>query len=334
MNTRTATTDATRDRTVGDEIDTRIKNDAGQDDQTQETGGTGDRDDDVAEVEGRARRLGWTPQDQFRGPKANWLPADQFVDKVEGEVPVMRERLRFQDDEIKKRDRQITELNGLFEEQSTLLRELVKKTRTGEQRDYESQRRAIKNRISEAAKSADLAAHAAAMEELEELEKNRPTVEPERQPASKPNGDDTDEQPPPRRRDDRRPDGQRQQQHPQVSQDVEQWVGENPWFNTDRVANSAAVTLHGQNIANGMSEADSLVDVRAEIERRFPEHFENGLRKAPAAVRTPSPPPRRQRTGKTYDDLPADAKAQCDQYCRTIKGYTREEYVKDYQWEK
>ena len=34
--------------------------------------------------------------------------------------------------------------------------------------------------------------------------------------------------------------------------------------------------------------------------------------------------------GKTYNDLPSDAKIECDRFVATIKGYTREKYVTDY----
>ena len=35
---------------------------------------------------------------------------------------------------------------------------------------------------------------------------------------------------------------------------------------------------------------------------------------------------------KGYADLPADAKRQCDRFVKTIPGFTREQYVKDFQW--
>src|SRR3990167_11350041 len=61
------------------------------------------QDETSPEIEAVARRLGWRPEDQFKG-KGQWLPPGPYVEKVNTEIPVMRERLRYQDDQIAKRE--------------------------------------------------------------------------------------------------------------------------------------------------------------------------------------------------------------------------------------
>jgi hypothetical protein len=34
--------------------------------------------------------------------------------------------------------------------------------------------------------------------------------------------------------------------------------------------------------------------------------------------------------GKSYSDLPPDAKAMCDDFVKRVPGFTRDRYVKDY----
>jgi hypothetical protein len=34
-----------------------------------------------------------------------------------------------------------------------------------------------------------------------------------------------------------------------------------------------------------------------------------------------------------YDNLPSDAKKECDRFVREIKGFTREKYCEDFAWE-
>lgn len=268
--------------------------------------------------EARARRMGWRPESEYRGSPNAWLPADAFLEKVQNEVPVLRERNRYLDDRVQSQDRRQAEMQATINEQGEALREMLARTRNADQRTFEDKRNDIKRRMREATANADVAAHAAAEADLDTLDRQRQPAPQQQQQQERPRPVAQQEQPAPQ---------------PQVSPTIQQWIRDNDWFNKVPKLNVLAVTAHGENIQNGMSEADSLDAVRSEIERRFPEHFENARRSAAPSVRTPaSANGGKKPAGKTVHDLPQEAKDALARLKRLIPGYKDEEYLKDYQW--
>ena len=72
-------------------------------------------------------------------------------------------------------------------------------------------------------------------------------------------------------------------------------------------------------------------EVKKEVELRFPDRFENKRRKEPTVVVGDGEPP--VKPGKqTFSNLPKDAQESCNQFIKEIPGYTKEQYLKDYQW--
>ncbi len=116
---------------------------------------------------------------------------------------------------------------------------------------------------------------------------------------------------------------------PQDDEDAfEEWKAANPWFEKDEALQAAAIGI-GEKIKNDFPDP---VKQRAEIAKRvkaaFPEKFTNPRRSQPSAVEGAGSAPRT--TGKSFADLPPDAKAICLEFERDIKGFKRDQYVKDY----
>ena len=89
---------------------------------------------------------------------------------MEKEAPVLRERLRHQDAEIKKRDTQIGEFRSKFDEQGALIRELLETSKAAETRGYTRAKDDIETRRKEAVANADVEAFQAAERALELLD--------------------------------------------------------------------------------------------------------------------------------------------------------------------
>ncbi len=120
---------------------------------------------------------------------------------------------------------------------------------------------------------------------------------------------------------------------PKIDPVVLQWTeDEGNWFKTNAVMRQFAIAFHGDLLQQNpsLSMEENLALTKAEVQKRFPEKFENPARKQAAAVSEPSTSGPRKSNGKTYADLPAEAKAACDRYVKTIPNYKREEYVKTY----
>ena len=57
------------------------------------------------------------------------------------------------------------------------------------------------------------------------------------------------------------------------------------------------------------------------------------IQKETPAVAKPGVPASKK-TGKTYDDLSDHDKSECERFERLIPGFTKEQFVKEYQWDK
>lgn len=167
-----------------------------------------------------------------------------------------------------------------------------------EQRAYERAARDIQERLDQAAASGDVQGVRDATAELVDLNK-------EAQTAPKPADPATDEH-------------------------YEAWVEANSsWFQKDKAMTAATVAIANEVEAElGLTTGKRFyAEVTQRVKEAFPHKFTNPNRAAPAAVEGHTPPRPR---GKSFSDLPADAQAMCAQFERDIKGFKREQYVKDY----
>lgn len=125
-----------------------------------------------------------------------------------------------------------------------------------------------------------------------------------------------------------------QRQQPQQTDPVfEQWKSENEWIDKDPELRSFAISV-GNHLGvtkpwlNGRAFLD---EAKRLVQQQYPEKFGNPKRNTVSAVESSAPPPPKRKE-KTFSDLPADAKAQCQRFERTIPGFTKEQYLKDFDW--
>lgn len=262
---------------------------------------------DVAQngdIEATARRMGWRPKTEFKGDESKWVDADSFVAKVQDEVPVLKRTLRDM-------DQKFARLEKKFEEQTQVLTDFRDFASRGEQRSYERALAELKSKRDIAVASADTAGFNSVQAEIEKLNvETKPTTTARVE----------------------RTDTQVQQTPPR---EITDWIADNPWYNNDTVLHNAAKGFDQQILKDspGMSIAERLAAVKSEVQKRWPEKFGNTRRDAAGAVLTPGASSNGRKPAKSYDNLPAEAKKACDKFVKTIKGFTREQYVKDYAWD-
>jgi hypothetical protein len=260
--------------------------------------------------------MGWRPETEWSGPEnrkpAKFLSADEYIERVQTEVPVLRERLRFYDDQVVKSTKKVEELSGTINEQGVALKELLARSKAAEQKGYE---RAIIEKQAEmraAVASADTAAYARAEAEARALWQAANT-------AAKPAAQPQPQQPP----------------APQVHPEVEAWIGRNQWFTRDKVLNVAATETHEAVTREmpGASESERLAETERRIKAEFPHKFgANPRRDAPGAVGTPSGERSAQKKGKSASDLPEDARRELDRFKKLIPGFTDKDFLDSYEW--
>lgn len=260
-------------------------------------------------IEETARRMGWRPKEEYRGDPDKWRPAEDFVERGLNELPVLRDRYRALDERYAK---DVGDLKSQVKEMGEVLAEFREFSSKSEERAYQRALRELVEKRDAAVMHADTETFKATQAEIEALN------ESVKKPAPKP-------------KEETKPQEQPSSQ-PQVDPYTQQWVTENPWFNASPMLQGAAIGIHNELLRNepGLSLRENLAKVRAEVAKRFPEKFENERRAAPSAVSEGGRAEMGRKKGKTYNDLPPDAKAACDRFTKTIKGFTREDYVKQY----
>lgn len=286
-------------------------------------GGEGGDDTAAAEaaaVEERARRLGWVPKEEFKGDQKRHMSAQEYIDRGEQLLPIMIQRNRTLDDQLGQATKDLRDTKSKLDEALAGFSELREFASKAEERAYKRARKELEEKRDAAVAAADVPAHAQAIKEIEELDASvtpAPATKPKaEEPGAKPAAEKTDGA-------------------PQLSKAVTDFVAANPWFNRDRVLNAAAIdTLDAVNAETpDMPEADKYAEVARRVKAEFPERFGNPRRAAPAAVRTPSPPADSKKKGRTFDDLPKDAKAAWERFNKLDPKFTKEDYVKHYDWE-
>lgn len=254
-------------------------------------------------IETEARDYGWAPKENFKGPAERWRPADEYVEwaKQSGRLP------RGEFDKVVKAlpviKQENEQLKAKLAEVSDTLNQFVEFSTKAEERAFNRAKAELEAKVEAAANNADPAAAKAAMAELAALKPEPPKPKVETKPA--------------------------------VALDpvIQDWLGKETWYSDpkNRSLNAFATELFDE--LSGMPTDKRLEEVKRRTVEKFPEKFGiNPAREGAAAVATPRGEAPRRKTGKTYEDLPAEAKKACDKFVKQIPGYTRDKYVKDYDW--
>lgn len=249
-------------------------------------------------TEERAREMGWRPKEEWEGDTSNWMEAEKFVER--------QDRLKERADGIAKAE--IHRLNSQLAELKDTISDFRDHHTKVEQRAYERALKDLKVKQRAAVEDGNAEAFDQVEREIADLQKD---VE---KPAEKKVG---------------------------VNPDFNAWQSENTWYSGDPLedpdfvemtdfADKTANALHARHPElTGRAFYDKVGEV---VKRRFAEKFENPRRRQVAAVEGAGDTTTR-RKGKTYADLPAEAKSACDKFVKAGLFKTRDEYVKEYEWE-
>ena len=120
-------------------------------------------------------------------------------------------------------------------------------------------------------------------------------------------------------------------QQPQIDPVAKIWLDANPWYETNAKLAVHADGLADRLVAQGYTGQAYFDELTKQIHDAFPEEFGNKNRSKPSSVEsaTPSSPSSK----RTFDSLPADAKEAYAQFKRDIPGFTKQQFVDQYEWE-
>jgi len=253
-------------------------------------------DESSDEERDRASRMGWSDKEHFRGDPERWVTAKQFLEKGETMLPVLKERLRKQDQDLmgmRQELHKVVQTQGEFERQ----------TRERIEAEFNERKR-------KAVEEADTDAYDKAHQDEAKWRQEAQT-QPAAQPGAAPTG------------------------QADVDPIYQSWEDANPWVKTDtelaEFANDiGAVIATRQPHLRGT--ATLLDQVAQRVKKAYPDKFTNPNRGGKPDLEGGAGPTSGGNTGRKqgYGDLPSAAKAKCDQYVAQGWVKSREEYCTTY----
>lgn len=266
-------------------------------------------DDDAVAIEERARHMGWVEKERFRGPEDKWVDAATFVKRGEEILPIIQSQNRKLQEATDNLRRELAEqIKGNKE-----LRESIGALNAFHEENLKEQvarvRAELKDQLRDARKDGDVDKQMELEEKLENLKEKEKKVPTTTQATA------TSTSTPPTT---------------EVKDAAfEAWRAqpENAWFGTDRKRTALAIEIGNEVAAERVAAhkgADNLPTAAfyAEVAKRVNEFF--GEKQAPRADKVSGARTTRSSTdpnaAKTYDDLPAEAKAVCAKQAEKLVG--------------
>lgn len=258
---------------------------------------------DQRQVEAEARELGWVPKERFRGAPERWTDAQEFLDHGKTYIPHLQSvnrKLSAEMQAIKQQNEDYARRQKLLETSVATLQASVE---TSVQGDLNAQEADLSEQIKAARKDGDF-------DTEESLRDKRDAIRQKlREPAKKSVDSSTTTV-------------QTPVANIMESPEFKQFERDNPWFQEDTVMAAASIavmaTLNKTPQAATMSLAQKFAHVETEVKKRF------GLNSRPVTSKVEGarnePGGGGDTSGKSYMDLPSDAKAACDLDGRRVTG--------------
>jgi len=248
-------------------------------------------------VEQEARTLGWVPQEEFKGDPNRWVDADTFVERGHTVMPILRKNNERLETLVKQQAEELNKMKNLFSASQESITELQKVHADATKAAVEKARREVMAELKQAKIDGDVDREIALQEELQELKNQASAPTPQAPQAAVP--------------------AQQEQMHP----DLAAWMSENTWFGTDQRKTQKAMGI--AQVLRSDPENDNLQGraffdrVLQELEGRAPRADKVG------GARSSETSGASGGGGKSFSDLPADAKETCDRQGKKLVGEGR-----------
>lgn len=261
------------------------------------------------EVQKEARMFGWVPREEFRGSDEEWVDADVFVKRGKEINPILRKNNELLMKKLDEKAKEIDSIKASVEEFKKFQKEAFER----KQADYEVQIAELKSKKREAIAEGNGDLVVDIDDQIDEIKEAQREAreEAKKKPEEPAKTADIPEDP-----------------------SLQAWLGRNQWFGSDTemtdVANGLGASVRRQfPHLSGQAFLDKLDEKIAEY---FP-HKVLGNKARGSAVDSSGDVRGGSGSGKkTYDNLPADAKAACDRFIKNGWIKNKQEYLDNYDW--
>ena len=256
--------------------------------------------------EGKAREMGWAPKEQFRGDPGKWVDAKTYVERGEHFIPLLQSAKR----ELQGQVAQATSENADLRRQLNVANKAIEELRTefkgNSLETAETRKNQLYDDIAAAREENDVRKELTLREELDNLNveirglKTTPTKTPVEPPAST---------------------GEEWRSNPIL----QGFLTNNPWFGKDQEKSNMALGYMNYLNSDPESKAWTPQQKFDAVSRRIGELFPepgNPRRNAAAKAEGGRTDTSGGGGGRSYSELPAAAKEQCDKQARQFVGRT------------
>lgn len=277
-------------------------------------------------VETEARTMGWAPKENYLrdklGPEEAWLPADKYIEKGRSIMPILKANNRKLAEQVNNQGRELNETKAALQAATEAIEELKTFSSTINKERVKEHKTELMSQLAQAKKDGDVEAEVELTDKLSEV--NTAIKEAAKTPVTKaapvaPAGG------------------------PALTDEAKQWMAENPWFGTDQRKTGYAMGLANEWKAAGkpLGTKEFFEHTDAEMTKLFDQNASR--RSGPSKVDSTnnSSGGGGSGEGKTYADLPPEAKAACEKSASRLVGPNRayktkaewqKRYVEIYDW--
>jgi hypothetical protein len=245
--------------------------------------------------------MGWLPKDRYKGKPENWIPADKYLERGEAILPILQANNRDLATSVTRMETENTQLKQQLKDASEAIEGLKEFRSTLAKERAQEQKREITTAIVQARKDGDVDAEVTLTEKLGEV---TAAITEAAKPAPK------------------KPDPAAAIT-PQLTAEAQQWMKENPWFGTDQRKTGYVAGLRAEWLATGkpltsVSTPEFFTFVDTELAKMFDPNAERrGTQKVDGTNNSSGGD---ESGGKTYADLPPEAKKECDRMAAKVVG--------------
>jgi len=262
------------------------------------------------ESETRARTMGWLPKEQYKGPEEHWLDANAYLKRGDGIMPILQANNKKLSDRLATAEAELQSTKQLLSAATESIDELKNFRSTLNVEKVKSKKAEVLSAIAEAKKSGDTDVEVQLTDQLTDI--NASLKEAEKPPVKESKAVD----------------------QPQLTPAAQAWMGENPWFGTDKRRTALAMAVADEWKSSGkiLGTKEFFDHVDTEVGSLFDKNAER--REAASKVdSTNNSSGDRGNAGRSYADLPREAKEACDKAVSRLVGAGRA-YKTKAEWQK
>jgi len=251
------------------------------------------------EVQARAIEMGWVGPDKYRGDPEKFVDADTFVERGETFIPFLKKERTALQQQLAEERAARQALEAQVKETSSAVEELRMEYTVEAQRRADAARKTLKEEIRAARKNGDFDRVDELTESIEELDEAEKEAKREAEKASL--------------------EKKKAPEAPKIDPEVTAWVSEHGWLNTDK---RKAALFYGfcearradGDTSRGRTFFDAaLKDMEDSLEGERPAKVASGKNGSGSGGGS-------GKKGKSYSDLPSEAKRACDDDARHFVG--------------